>query len=108
MNKRGAKFLKKLNMNENEVSVMKERAVSGLKHKTTTLPETGFLRLNQIIGDETNPAIIPVGRSSFLQGVREGRFPRPIKLGKRTTAWRVSDIRALINGVGAQDEGGAK
>ena len=63
-----------------------------------TLPEEGFLRLRQIIGDETHPAIVPLSRSSWLQGVREGRFPRPIKLGKRTTAWRVRDIRALIEG----------
>jgi len=63
-----------------------------------TLPETGFLRLRQIIGDKTTTAIIPISRSSFLQGVREGRFPKPIKLGKRTTAWRVADIRKLIDG----------
>jgi predicted DNA-binding transcriptional regulator AlpA len=63
-----------------------------------TLPEEGFLRLRQIIGDKTTPAIIPVSRSSFLQGVRDGRFPKPIKLGKRTTAWKVADIRRLIEG----------
>jgi prophage regulatory protein len=65
-----------------------------------TIPEEGFLRLRQIIGDKITPAIIPVSRSSFLQGVRDGRFPKPIKLGKRTTAWKVADIRKLINGDG--------
>ena len=67
-----------------------------------SLPDEGFLRLRQIIGDKTTPAIIPISRSNFLAGVREGRFPKPIKLGKRTTAWRVSDIRALIEGEAAQ------
>ena len=67
-----------------------------------TLPGEGFLRLRQIIGDKTNPAIIPISRSNFLAGVKEGRFPKPIKLGKRTTAWRVSDIRVLIEGKAAQ------
>jgi predicted DNA-binding transcriptional regulator AlpA len=62
------------------------------------IPETGFLRLRQIIGDKETPPIIPVSRSSWLQGVRDRRFPQPVKLGKRTTAWRVSDIRALIDG----------
>ena len=66
------------------------------KEMSPLLPETGFLRLRQIIGDKTTPPIIPVSRSSWLAGVREGRFPKPVKLGKRTTAWRVSDIRALI------------
>jgi prophage regulatory protein len=28
--------------------------------------------------------------------VKDGKFPKPIKLGKRTTAWRVEDIKALI------------
>jgi prophage regulatory protein len=60
------------------------------------LPTEGFLRLNQIIGNKGAPAIIPVSRSTWWAGVREGRFPKPVKLGKRTTAWRVSDIRAFI------------
>lgn len=67
-----------------------------------TLPAEGFLRLNQIIGNKDAPAIIPISRSNFLAGVKEGRFPKPIKLGKRTTAWRVRDIRALIEGKAAQ------
>ncbi|MCX7179439.1 MAG: AlpA family phage regulatory protein, partial [Proteobacteria bacterium] len=25
-----------------------------------------------------------------------GRYPKPVKLGQRTTCWRVEDIRALI------------
>jgi len=66
------------------------------------LPAEGFLRLNQIIGNKDAPAIIPVSRSTWLTGVREGRFPKPVKLSKRTTAWRVSDIRALIERETAQ------
>jgi acyl dehydratase len=64
------------------------------------LPETGYLRLKQIIGDLAArpplPPIIPVGKSTWWQGVRTGRFPRPVKLGPRTTAWRTEDIRALV------------
>lgn len=63
------------------------------------LPESGFLRLRQIIGDKKHgvPAIIPVCRSTWLNGVRSGKFPKPVKLGPRTTAWNVADIRALID-----------
>ncbi len=64
------------------------------------LPETGFLRLKQILGDKKAnppvPAIIPVGRTSWFEGVKNGRYPSPVKLGPRTTAWRVEDIRELI------------
>ncbi len=64
------------------------------------LPETGFLRLPQIIGDPKAeppiPPIIPVKKSSWWAGVKSGRYPASVKLGPRTTAWRVEDIRALI------------
>ncbi|MBM3394477.1 MAG: transcriptional regulator [Betaproteobacteria bacterium] len=63
------------------------------------LPETGFLRLPQIIGDPNAeppiPPIIPVKKSCWWDGVRSGRFPKPVKLG-RCTMWRVEDIRSLI------------
>lgn len=65
-----------------------------------TLPETGYVRLPQIVGDPKAippiPAVIPVGKSTWWQGVRTGRFPKPIKLSPRVTVWRVEDIRALI------------
>ena len=62
------------------------------------LPETGFLRLPQIIGDPVKgfPPLIPVKKSTWWKGVADGRFPQPVKLGPRVTAWRVEDIRALI------------
>jgi predicted DNA-binding transcriptional regulator AlpA len=71
-------------------------------HNPSLLPETGYLRLPQIVGKpatERDPGIaplIPVSRSTWWAGVRSGRYPKPIKLGERITAWRVEDIRALI------------
>lgn len=68
------------------------------------LPETGFLRLPQIIGDlKANPPIppiIPVKKSTWWAGVKTGRFPKPVKIGNgRGTFWRLADIRALIESV---------
>lgn len=40
--------------------------------------------------------LLPISRSTWLNGVRSGKFPKPVKLGPRTTVWRVEDIRALI------------
>ncbi len=65
------------------------------------LPETGFLRLPQIIGDPNAqppiPGVIPVSKSTWWAGVRSHRYPQPVRtLGKRITCWRVEDIRALI------------
>lgn len=69
-------------------------------HYQNSLPETGYLRIRQIIGDKKAkpplPPIIPVGKSTWWNGVKNGKFPKPIKLGERTTAWKVEDIKALI------------
>ena len=76
---------------------------------TTVLPPTGFLRLNRIIGDPNAnppvPPIIPVSRSSWWDGVRSGKYPNPIKLGPRTTAWRVEDVRSLVASFSANGGG---
>lgn len=64
------------------------------------LPETGFVRLSNIIGDpKANPPIppiIPVSKSTWWAGVKSGRFPKGLKIGPRITVWRVEDIRAFI------------
>jgi len=57
------------------------------------LSEYRLLRLNQIIGEN---GLIPVSKSTFWEGVNSGRFPKPLKLGPRTTVWRWSDIREFI------------
>jgi prophage regulatory protein len=76
-----------------------------------------FLRLTQIIGQSevsleqaeanrqsgTPPfkprpyikPIVPVSKSAWLVGVKDGTFPKPVKLG-RTTVWRESDVMALF------------
>ena len=54
------------------------------------LPETGFVRLPQIL------SLIPISRSAWWAGIREGTFPQGIKLGSKTTVWRAEDIRNLI------------
>jgi prophage regulatory protein len=66
---------------------------SALEKIKDDLPSTGFVRLSSILAPN---GPIPVGRSTWWQGVKTGRFPKPIKLGPRTTAWKVEDIRTLI------------
>lgn len=87
------------------------------------LPETGYLRLKQIIGQreitseeaDRNKStavkskthkpkrprigvtpIIPVSKSQWYQGIKDGKYPAPIHLGPRTSVWRVEDIRTLL------------
>ncbi len=42
------------------------------------LPETGFVRLKQILGPQ---GPIPVSKSTWWAGVKAGRYPKPVKLG---------------------------
>ncbi len=65
-----------------------------------SFPEIGFVRLNEIIGNQKIPGVFPVSRSTWYQGVTDGRFPKPVKLSERVAAWRVEDIRALIESFG--------
>ena len=66
------------------------------------LPEIGYLRLNQIVGDKKKgiPPILPIGKSTFLLRVKNGEYPQSVRLGKMTVAWKVEDIRALVDSFG--------
>ena len=56
-----------------------------------------LLRLKSIIAPR---GPICVSKSSWWAGVRSGRYPAPVRLGKRITCWRERDILALVkNGV---------
>jgi len=58
-----------------------------------SLKQSELLRLSSIIGPE---GPIPVSKSSWWAGVKSGRYPKPVKLGPRTTAWKRSDIEKLM------------
>ena len=53
------------------------------------LPEEGFVRLEQVL------EVIPVSKSTWFRGIQSGRFPKPVKLGARASAWRVNEIIAI-------------
>lgn len=60
-----------------------------------TLPETGFLRLADVL------RFVPVCRTAWYNGVKSGLYPKPVPLGKRARAYRVEDVRALIDRLNA-------
>jgi hypothetical protein len=66
--------------------------------QTNSLPPTGFIRLERIVGNPKRciPAIYPVSKSTWWQWVKEGKAPKPIKLSHGVTVWRIEDILALI------------
>lgn len=59
------------------------------KAEPATLPAEGYAKLPAIL------AVLPIGKTTWLEGVRSGRFPKPIHLG-RSVFWKVADIRRVI------------
>lgn len=56
-----------------------------------------LLRLPQVL------ELVPVSRASWWAGVKCGRYPKSVKLGPRTTAWRLSDIMRVIGKAEGQE-----
>ena len=76
--------------------LLADEPITESKSPTTKfcLPETGFIRLKNIIAPY---GPFPVSKSTWWAGVKWKRFPQPVKLGPKITAWRVEEIRALID-----------
>ena len=52
--------------------------------------QQGFLRLPEVL------SLVPVSKSTWWAGIKTNRFPPPVKISSRVTAWRAEDIAALI------------
>lgn len=66
----------------------------------TSLPDTGFIRLPKLL------AVLPISKSTFWAGLKSGRYPlTPVKLSERCTAFRVEEVRALLDQLAKQAEG---
>lgn len=63
------------------------------------LPAIGYVRLPVVC------AVTGLGRSTVWAWVRQGRFPTPIKLSARASAWNVGDIRAWLSNPSAWQAG---
>ena len=80
-----------------KVTKSQDIAALGTKPKSTRKPVVhvhdvtgGMLRLPGVL------ALFPVSKSTWWAGVKEGKFPCPIRIGPRCTAWRRSDIEAFL------------
>jgi predicted DNA-binding transcriptional regulator AlpA len=60
---------------------------------------TGYVRQAQLI-----PDVLPFSAATLWRLVKAGEFPAPVKLSKRVTAWRISDIKKWLNDLHAQNK----
>ena len=70
---------------------MGKASIKNQKLISLPLPQEGFVRLPQVLH------VLGIGKTTFWDGIRKGHYPAPIKIGSKIAAWRVQDIRALIN-----------
>jgi predicted DNA-binding transcriptional regulator AlpA len=62
-----------------------------------THPAPRLLRITDVLAP-IGP--VPVSRSTWWEGVRTGRYPKPIKLGPKITVWRSDEIdQIVLNGI---------
>lgn len=64
------------------------------------LPASAFIRESQLVQSRKRPGVpvpLPFSAPTLWRKVKEGTFPKPIKLSARVTAWNVGDVRAWIN-----------
>ncbi len=54
------------------------------------LPCDAFARQSQVL------EVAPISPAHMWREIKAGRFPAPVKLSERVTAWRVGDIRAWL------------
>jgi len=68
-----------------------------MKHE----PLHTYLRLTEILGDPKGDpptqGLLPISKSAWWDGIKEGRYPAPYKIGKRSVAWRLDDIQSLLD-----------
>ncbi|MEQ1638805.1 MAG: hypothetical protein ABL903_19270 [Methylococcales bacterium] len=62
------------------------------------LPPVGNVRLPTII------AVLAISRGSFLNGIKEGKFPPGKLITRRCRVWPVEQIRALLETAEAESE----
>ncbi|HEX7689706.1 MAG TPA: AlpA family phage regulatory protein [Burkholderiaceae bacterium] len=71
-------------------------AATGTRVTEVYLPSEGF------IDEEVFCALLTVKRSTFWQGIKDGRYPKPVKVSARKNGWPVAKVRALFASLAGQ------
>ena len=62
-------------------------------------PDSGFIRARDLVRDPKNPnRVVPldISLSTLNRYVAQGLFPKPIRLSKGVTVWKVREVREWI------------
>jgi|TARA_R100001510_G_scaffold51321_1_gene51055 predicted DNA-binding transcriptional regulator AlpA len=50
-----------------------------------------LLKLNQVL------ELVPVSRSTWLRGIDDGLYPKPVKISPKLNVWRKEDIEHFLH-----------
>ena len=62
-----------------------------------------IIRVADIATTKNRKGMLPVSPATVWRWVREGKFPKPFKLGESVTVWNAAEVEAFI----AKRAGGA-
>jgi predicted DNA-binding transcriptional regulator AlpA len=55
-----------------------------------------YIRINDLATVSGREGLLPASPATIWRKVKEGSFPKPVKLGERITAWHMDDIEAWL------------
>ena len=58
---------------------------------TFALPKTGIVRLPVVLAN------VPVSKGTWYNGIKAGKYPKPIKLSERCVGWKAEEIHEVID-----------
>ncbi|MCU7219347.1 MULTISPECIES: helix-turn-helix transcriptional regulator [Pseudomonas] len=77
---------------------MLSRKVNRLEKSTNTEGIDRLLRLDEVL------RVTGMGRNTVHTRIREGTFPKQVKIGPNSVAWRQSDITQWMTSFGPSDD----
>jgi prophage regulatory protein len=86
-------------MNTTNKGIGAHAAAAPMRMTGAHLPNEGFIDEDDFL------ALLPVGRSTFWEGIKTGRYPKPVKVSNRKNGWDVDAVRALFESINAQTSG---
>ena len=59
-------------------------------------PTNRLIRINELASSKGQPGIVPISPATLWRWVKAGKFPAPIRLSDRVTAWESVKVNAWI------------
>lgn len=53
-------------------------------------------RIRQLVTGPHQAGILPISAATLWRWVKDGKFPKPFKLGHRVTVWDAAEVDAFI------------